>query len=162
MSRIPEIPELTLVVHFGLAERNAALVLGRNDRLALKFPINLQVGIVPGQRALKLWEIVFGRLVQHVGRFGNHPKAVSQSRGNPYHALVFTGQRHCLPAPEGGGGPSQVHRYIQNFPRSPLAPVFPADAEPGNAIRAARYVWKEVVSCTNCSRMPASAIVRWL
>src|SRR5580693_5064828 len=49
-----------------VAKNNAALVLRRDDRLALQFPFDLQIRIIPEQRALVLGSVEIGRFVENL------------------------------------------------------------------------------------------------
>src|SRR5579863_4732589 len=69
----PETPSLsTLFESFGVAESNTALVFGGDNGLAIQFPVDLQIWIIPGQCAFALWRIIIGCLVEHVCLVRNH------------------------------------------------------------------------------------------
>ena len=110
VSKIPE-----LVEGFGIAQNDSALIFCGDDRIAVQFPINLQLGIVPGQRPLEFGRIVVGRLIQHVRGFRNDAESVRKASRNPHHSLVFAGKPRGFPLAECWRTSAQIHGYIENL-----------------------------------------------
>src|SRR6202142_578046 len=67
----------------GVAKKHAALVLRRHDRVALQFPFDLQVRIIPDQRALVFGSVEIGRFVEDLCLLRNHAKSVGEPCGDP-------------------------------------------------------------------------------
>src|SRR5690348_7721058 len=50
-----------------------------------------------------------------MSRFGENQKTMGKSRGDPEHALVFTGEFRAIPFAEGWRVFPQIHSYIENL-----------------------------------------------
>ena len=80
-----------LIEKLGIAKKDTTLIFRRNDWFAMQFPSDVEIGIVPGNRALALRSVVSARFIEYVRGFGENNEAVRATCGNPQHALVFSG-----------------------------------------------------------------------
>src|SRR5574343_483910 len=78
-------------------ETHTGSILCRESWRGIDFPVDCQVGIVPGNAALMGRCVVVGGLVEKFSRFRKHHKTVCQARRNPQLALVLGAQDFADP-----------------------------------------------------------------
>ncbi len=82
---------------------------------AVQFPIDLQVEIVPRQRAFIGRRVEVGRLVKHMRLLREHAESMRKTSWDPQHPFVLARQSHRFPVAKTGRLPAQVNGDIQNL-----------------------------------------------
>src|SRR3546814_12407415 len=83
-----------------LRERQARAIFLREQRLdSVQWPIDPDIGIIPGQALLVLRSVRCGAFVEEIGVIGEGKEAVSKALRQPEHALVPGAQLDSNPFP---------------------------------------------------------------
>src|SRR5439155_14556182 len=103
------------VERLSASKRNSPFIFLRHNWRSAKLPVDLQVRIIPCQRAFRCGVVIVAGFVEDVSIFRNHDKTVRESRRDPQHALVFTAKRLSEPSAKGWRATPQIHRNIEDL-----------------------------------------------
>ena len=90
-------------------------ILQRYNGFTLKFPIDVEVWVIPRQCPFALRMVIVRRFVEHVRIVGEHMKAVCKSWRNPKHLEVLFRKSLGVPFAKSCRTPTQINRNVENL-----------------------------------------------